>query len=74
MAIENATRDQLKGVFLGTDDHGVTGVVTPLIAHDVRVIFGEQVDDFRLALVTPLGTYDNRDGHSTLLTACMRGT
>jgi hypothetical protein len=33
------------------------------------VILGEQVDDLGLALVTPLGTYDNRDGHATLLTA-----
>jgi len=65
--IEHPARDQLQGVALAADDDGVTGVVPALIADDVAVLGGEQVDDLCLALVTPLGSNDNGDGHGTLL-------
>ena len=54
---------QLQGVALAADDDGVAGVVATLVAHDVAVLLGEQVDDLGLALVTPLGPDDDGDGH-----------
>jgi hypothetical protein len=37
--------------------------MTTLITSDDAVRSGKQVDDFGFAFVTPLGTYDNGDGH-----------
>ena len=64
--VQHAARHELQGVPLAADDDGVPGVVAALVAHHVRVLLGEQVDDLRLALVTPLGADDDGDGHGTL--------
>ncbi len=61
--VEHARRGELQGVALGSHDHGVARVVAALVADDVAVFGGEQVDDLGLALVAPLGAYDNSDGH-----------
>ena len=66
VVVEDAARDQLEGVAVAADDDGVPGVVATLVAHDVAVLLGQQVDDLGLALVTPLGADDDGDGHGTL--------
>ena len=66
VVVEDAARDQLQGVAVAADDDGVAGVVAALVAHDVGVLLGQQVDDLGLALVTPLGADDDGDGHGTL--------
>jgi hypothetical protein len=38
-----------------------------LITSDNLVRSGEEVNDFGLAFIAPLGTYNNGDGHATLL-------
>ena len=63
VVVEDAARDQLQGVAVAADDDGVAGVVATLVAHDVAVLLGQQVDDLGLALVTPLGADDDGDGH-----------
>ena len=57
----------MQRVSLISDHNGMTRVVSALIAHDVRMFASKQVDDFCLALVTPLSTNYNCDGHVTLL-------
>ena len=64
MLVQHAARDELQRVPLAADDDGVTGVVAALVAHHVGVLLGEQIDDLRLALVTPLGADDDGDGHA----------
>ena len=67
VVVENSTRDQLQRILLVTDDDRVTGVVSALVPNDVVVGLGEKVDDLGFALITPLRTYDDCDGHQTLL-------
>ena len=67
VVVQDAARDQLQRVALVADDHGVPGVVTALVAHDVAVLLRQQVDDLGLALVAPLGANDDGDRHGTLL-------
>ena len=62
--VQNTARGQLQGIFLIAYDNGMTGVVTALIAGDILVGSGQKVDDFGLTFVTPLGTYNNSDGHT----------
>ena len=64
VVVEDPARDQLQGVALAADHDGVAGVVPALVAHDVGVLLGQQVDDLGLALVTPLGADDDGDGHA----------
>ena len=54
----------MEGVLLAVDDHRVPGVVSTLVADDERVLLGEQVDDFGFALIAPLGSDDDGDGHA----------
>ena len=61
--VQHATGDELQRVPLGAHHHGVAGVVAALVAHHVGVFGSEKVDDLGLAFVTPLGAYDNGDGH-----------
>ena len=63
VVVEDAARRQLQGVALAADDDGVAGVVAALVAHDVAVLLGEQVDDLGLALVAPLSPDDDGDRH-----------
>ena len=74
MWIQHAGRHQLQRVALRPDDDGVPGVVTTLVAHDVGVFAGQQVDDFGFALIAPLGSNDDGDGHGETLLAASGGT
>jgi len=39
--------------------HGVTGVVATLIPRDYIEMWSENIDDFTLAFIAPLSSYDN---------------
>ncbi len=41
--------------FAAADHQRMACVVTSLEAHDMRGLFGQQVDDLALAFITPLG-------------------
>jgi hypothetical protein len=58
---------------LVTNDNSVTGIVPALITNYVMVRGRKKVNDLGFALVTPLGTYDDGDGHLTLLLRCRFG-
>ena len=64
MVVEDPGGNELQGVPLAIDDDGVAGVVPTLVAHDVRVLFRQQVDDLGFALIAPLGSDDDGDGHA----------
>ncbi len=64
VVVEDARRDELQGVLLAVDDHGVSGVVAALVPHHVGVLFRQQVDDLGFALIAPLGSDDDGDGHA----------
>ena len=60
---QNAARNQLENVLLLADEDRVPRVVSALVArHDVEPI-REQIDDFSLALVAPLGAEDDHVSH-----------
>jgi len=52
---------------LTADHERVTGVVTALEARDGRCAFREEVDDFTLALIAPLGADDDYEFTHALL-------
>ena len=56
---QDAAGNQLEDELLLADEDGVAGVVAALVArHDIEAL-GEEVDNFPLALVSPLGAQDN---------------
>jgi hypothetical protein len=57
----------LESVFLVAYNHGVAGVMSTLVTDNKLIFCSQQIDDFGFAFVTPLGTYNCGDGHSTLL-------
>ena len=63
MPIQDAGGHKLQGVLLAVDHHGMTRVVAALIAHDIGVLFRQQVDDFGFTFVAPLGSDNDRDWH-----------
>ena len=67
VVVQDSRRHELQRVPLAVDHHGVAGVVAALVAHDVHVLFAQQVDDLGFALVTPLGADDDGDGHARSL-------
>ena len=61
--MQDSGRDQVQDVLALADDDGVAGVVASLVAgHDVKA-FGDEVDDFPLAFVSPLRADDDGVGH-----------
>jgi histidinol dehydrogenase len=74
VVVQHTARGELEGVPLVVDDDGVPGVVSALVAHDVRVLLREQVDDLGLAFVTPLGADDDGDGHAARSGSSRTGT
>ena len=62
--VQDPARDQLQRVALAVDHHRVPGVVATLVPHHVGVLFGQQVDDLGFALIAPLGSDDDGDGHA----------
>ena len=63
VAVEHAARDQLEGEGLAVDHERVPGVVAALVAHHEVHLLGEEVGEAPLALVTPLGSDDDRRRH-----------
>jgi hypothetical protein len=61
VVVQNPRRNELQGVLLSTDNHGVTGVVSTLIASDNRILSGKKVDDLGFAFIAPLGSDDDGD-------------
>ena len=56
---EDARRNEMQDVFLFADENGVPGVVAAGVADDDVRVFGEHVNDFAFAFVTPLGADKN---------------
>ncbi|MPN24605.1 hypothetical protein SDC9_172006 [bioreactor metagenome] len=69
VAIQDARREQVHDELLASDHHGVTGVVTPRVAHDVVDLLAESVDCLTLALVAPLGA-QNDDARHVCIPSC----
>ena len=61
--VQNSRRHELQRILLAIDDHGMARVVAALIAHDVGVLFRQQVDDLGFAFVAPLGSDNDSDWH-----------
>ena len=60
-------RHQVQNGFLPVDDQGMTGVVPSLETNHCVCVFRQQINNFSLALVTPLGTEQNHVvGHMNL--------
>jgi hypothetical protein len=55
---EDSDGEEMGGVFFTADADGVAGVCAAAIADDDVSVFGEEIDDFPLALVAPLEAYD----------------
>ena len=64
VVVQDPRRNELQGVLLAADHHGVAGVVAALVAHHVGVLLRQQVDDLGFALIAPLGSDDDGDGHT----------
>ena len=64
VVVQDPARDQLQGVALAVDHHRVPGVVASLVPHHVGVFLGEEIDDLGFALIAPLGSDDDGDGHA----------
>ena len=62
--VQDAGGHELQCVPLAVDDDGVARVVAALVAHDVGVLLRQQVDDLGFALIAPLGSDDDGDGHA----------
>ena len=63
-AVERARRHQAQDEFLAADDQRMRRVVAALKAHDDFGVGGEQINDFALALVTPLGSHHRDSIHA----------
>ena len=61
--VHDARGHQVQRQFLVTVNDGVSCVVSTLVAHDVVVLARNEVGDFTLAFVAPLGTDENCTGH-----------
>ena len=61
--VHDTRRHQVQRQFLVTVDDSVSRVVSTLVAHDVVVLARNEVGDFTLAFVAPLGTDENCTGH-----------
>jgi hypothetical protein len=59
MRMENARRQKMKNGLFAADDDRVTGVVAALETDDGTCPLGEEIDDFPLAFVPPLGAHDD---------------
>lgn len=59
--MEDAGRELRQLERLAVEDHGMAGVIAPLIADDDVVFVGQQIDDLALGLISPLQA-DNRRG------------
>ena len=49
--------------FFAADHQGVSGIIAPLIAHDVVGVFRVDVNNLALAFIAPLGAHYNHICH-----------
>ena len=61
--MEDTGGNQVQDVLLAVDDNGMARVVAPLIARNHVHLRGHVVHDFSLSFISPLATYDDRNGH-----------
>ncbi len=61
--VQDPRGHEVEDVLLSADHHGVSGVRSALVAHDVVGFLRQQVDELALALVAPLGTENAEGGH-----------
>jgi hypothetical protein len=53
----------VKNVLLAVDNQGMSGIIATLEPdHEIRIT-GQQINDFALAFITPLGTDHYHTGH-----------
>ena len=62
--VEDPTRHELESEGLAVHDHRMTGVVTALVADDEVHLFGDEVGELALTLVTPLRADHDRCRHA----------
>src|SRR5258707_416786 len=62
---QNAARDESDDELVVTDHEGVAGIGPARVANDDIGVFGVEVDDLSLALVTPLRPHDHDRRHHT---------
>ena len=66
VVVQDTTRHELQREGLAVDHQGVAGIVAALIPDDHLHLFGEEVGEFALSLVAPLGADDHGGGHARL--------
>jgi len=64
IGVQNPGGNQVQLKLFSTDDNGMPGVATALIADDKVSLFGENIGDLALAFVTPLAADNNGAGHA----------
>ena len=62
-ATENSRGHKVEDIFLAFDEDGVAGVVTALRADDDIRLLRQNINDFALAFIAPLGAHENCIGH-----------
>jgi len=61
---QNAGRDKVQDGFFAINHQSMTGIVAALVTHHGGGLFGQQVNDFALAFITPLGAqHDDISSH-----------
>jgi hypothetical protein len=64
--LQHTGGEQMENELLTPDHHGVPGIVAALKTDNHFCVFGEQIDNFAFAFISPLGA-DNYDiGHGIL--------
>ena len=75
MLTQNTGWNQVQGSLLAVDHQCMTGVMATLEADDGRDLVGQQINDFTLAFITPLGAqHNNVFTHDSLSIRLPRGT
>ena len=57
----------MENIFFPLHNQGMPGIITTLKSNNAICIISQQVNNFTLTLVTPLGANNNHTGHGTLL-------
>jgi hypothetical protein len=63
----------MQNSFSATHNKRVPGVVSPMKPGNHIRFFGVKIDDFTLALITPLGAYNRNIGHEYILSYILIG-
>ncbi len=65
-ASANARRHQMQFKGFWADNHRMSGIIAPLIAHNIIRALREKIHDFAFAFVTPLGSHHDLHFDSVL--------